>query len=188
MQSLLIFHKAVRARQSSNSARAAMGNIMQKWAKTCHFGNQNSSSTNLRFNFYIMVGKSMSWRYHFIPPWLVQSETKSSYWHLNSKKCIFLMTSFLSLLNWDYLAYRWSIFSQILICCSWDNSLQEIWHLFLILMTSSQWNSRLKATMQNFSDLRVMSMAGDFFSKHESAWQCFLTSISVVVQQFSPKF
>ena len=83
------------------------------------------------------------------------------------------MTSFLSLLNWDYLAYRQSIFSQILICCSWDNSLQEIWHCFFILMTSSQWNSRLKATMQNFSDLRVMSRAGDFFSKHESAWQCF---------------
>ena len=39
-----------------------------------------------------------------------------------------------------YLAYRWSIFSQILICCSWDNSLQDIWHLFFILMTSSQWN------------------------------------------------
>ena len=32
-----------------------------------------------------MVGKSMSWRYDFIPPWLVESETKSSYWHLNSK-------------------------------------------------------------------------------------------------------
>ena len=31
------------------------------------------------------------------------------------------MTSFLSLFNWDYLRYRWSIFSQILICCSWDN-------------------------------------------------------------------
>ena len=36
-QSLLTFHKAVRARQSLKSARAAMGNIMQKWAKTCHF-------------------------------------------------------------------------------------------------------------------------------------------------------
>ena len=46
LQSLLTFHKAVRARQSSKSARAAMGNIMQKWAKTCHFLNQNSSRTN----------------------------------------------------------------------------------------------------------------------------------------------
>ena len=92
LQSLLTFHKAVRARQSSKSARAAMGNIMQKWAKTCHFWNQNSSRTNRRFHFYIMVGKSMSWRYDFIPPWLVESETKSSYWHLNSKKWIFLMT------------------------------------------------------------------------------------------------
>ena len=27
--------------------------------------------------------------------------------------------------------------------------------------------------MQNFSYLRVMSMGGDFFSKHDSAWQCF---------------
>ena len=124
-QSLLTFHKAVRARQSLKSARAAMGNIMQKWAKTCHFKNRNSSSERpFTPNFYIMVGKSMSWRYDFIPPWLVKSETKSSNWHLNSKKCIFLMTSFLSLFNWDYLAYRSSIFSQILICCSWDNSLQ----------------------------------------------------------------
>ena len=42
-QSLLTFHKAVRARQSLKSARAAMGNIMQKWAKTYHFSKQNSS-------------------------------------------------------------------------------------------------------------------------------------------------
>ena len=46
LQSLLTFHKAVRARQSSKSARAAMGNIMQKMGKTCHFWNQNSSRTN----------------------------------------------------------------------------------------------------------------------------------------------
>ena len=37
LQWLLTFHKAVRARQTLKSARAAMGNIMQKWAKTCHF-------------------------------------------------------------------------------------------------------------------------------------------------------
>ena len=73
-------------RQSSKSARAAMGNIMQIWSKTCHFKNRNSSSDSpLTPNFYIMVGESMSWRYDFIPPWLVQSVTKSSYWHLNSK-------------------------------------------------------------------------------------------------------
>ena len=88
-QSLLTFHNAVSVRQISKSARAAMGNIMQKWAKTCHFSNQNSSRTNRKPHCYIMVGKSMSWRYDFIPPWLVQSETKSSYWHLNSNKSIF---------------------------------------------------------------------------------------------------
>ena len=43
LQSLLTFYKAVRARQSLKSARAAMGNIMQKWAKTCHFSKQNNS-------------------------------------------------------------------------------------------------------------------------------------------------
>ena len=132
-QSLLTFHKAMRARQSLKSARAAMGNIMQKWAKTGHFWNRNSSSElSTTPNFYMMAGKSMSWRYNFIPPWLVESETKLSYSHLNFKKFIFLMTSFLSLFNWDYRAYRWPIFSQILICCSWDNSLQEIWNLFFI--------------------------------------------------------
>ena len=138
--------------------------------------------------FYIMVRKSMSWRYDFIPPWLVQSETKSSYWHLNSKKWIFLMTSFLSLFDWDCLAYRSSIFSQILICYSWDNSLQGIWHLFFILMTASQSNVRLKATMHNFSYLCVRSMGDHFFSKHESAWQCSLTSSSVVIHNFLPNF
>ena len=112
VQSLLTFHKAVSARQSSKSARAAMGNIMQIGSKTCHFWNKNSSSERPTTpTFYIMVGKNMSWRYDFIPLWLVESETKSSYWHLNykqNKKSIFLMTSFLSLFNWDYLAYRWS--------------------------------------------------------------------------------
>ena len=104
------------------------------------------------------------------------------------KMIFFLMTSFLSLFDWDYLAYRSSIFSQILICYSWDNSLQEIWHLFFILMMASQSNVRLKATMHNFSYLCVMSMGDHFFSKHESAWQCSLTSSSVVIPQFSPKF
>ena len=130
----------------------------------------------------------MSWKYNFIPPWLVKSETKSSYWHLNSKKWIFMVTSFLSTLNWDYLGYRLSIFSQILICCSWDNSLPAKWHLFLILMTSSQSNLRLKATVHNFSYLHVISMGDHFFPKQESAWQCSLPSISVVISQFSPKF
>ena len=135
-----------------------------------------------------MVGKSMSWRYNFIPPWLVESETKSSYWHINSTKCIFWWRNFCLCSIEIISTYRWSVFSQILICCSWDNSLEEIWHLFFILMTSSQWNFRLKATVHNFSYLRVMSMGDHFFPKQESAWQCSLPSISVVIQQFSPKF
>ena len=44
MLSLNQSHKAVSARQSSKSARAAMGNIMQIWSKTSHFKNQNNSS------------------------------------------------------------------------------------------------------------------------------------------------
>ena len=51
LQSLLTFHKAVRARQSSKSARAAMGNIMQKLAKTCHFWNQIARELTVRSQF-----------------------------------------------------------------------------------------------------------------------------------------
>ena len=59
LQSLLTFHKAVRARQSLKSARAAMGNIMQKWAKTCHFWNRNSSSERpFTPNFYIWLERA----------------------------------------------------------------------------------------------------------------------------------
>ena len=61
-------------------------------------------------------------------------------------------------------------------------------YLFFILMMSSQWNFRLKATMHNFSYLCVMSMGDHFVSKHESAWQCSLTSSPVVILQFAPKF
>ena len=93
LQSLLTFHKAVQVRQSLKSARAAMGNIMQKWAKTCHFWNRNSSSDRwFTPNFYSMVGKNMKWIYDFIPPWLHQTAKNSSNWHLNNKKFIFLMT------------------------------------------------------------------------------------------------
>ena len=51
LQSLLTFHKAVQVRQSLKSARAAMGNIMQKWAKKCYFWNQNSSRSNRTIQF-----------------------------------------------------------------------------------------------------------------------------------------
>ena len=57
-----------------------------KWAKTCYFWNRNSSSEwSTTPNFYVMVGKSMSWRYDSIPPWTLQSETKSAYRPLNSE-------------------------------------------------------------------------------------------------------
>ena len=136
--SLLTFNKAVSARQSSKSARAAMSNIMQIWSKTCHFWNRNSSSEcPLTPNFFIMVGKSMSWRYHFIPPWPLKSEIKSSYLHLNSKNVIFMMTSLLPSFNWDYLAYRWSIFSQIWYVVAERIFYMSLWHLFLIWMKSS---------------------------------------------------
>ena len=82
-QSLLTFHKAVRARQSLKSARAAMGNIMQKWAKTCHFQNKIALKIIHRILFFLMVGKSMSSKYDFIPPWLHRNARKSSNWHLN---------------------------------------------------------------------------------------------------------
>ena len=42
--------------------------------------------------------------------------------------------------------------------------------------------------MHNFSHLRVKSMGDAFFPKPESAWHCSLSNISVVLNQFSPKF
>ena len=122
-QSLLTFHKAVSVRQSSKSARAAMGNIMQKWAKTCHFWNRNSSSElSTSPNFHIMVGKSMSWKYNFIPPWLVQSETKSSYWHQNYKKMYFFDDVIFSPRFWYVVA---------------ETILYKKYDIFIFFMTSS---------------------------------------------------
>ena len=105
-QSLLTFHKAVRARQSLKSARAAMGNIMQKLAKTFHFWNWNSSRTNLKIKFLYH-----GWKEHELEIRFHTTLTRTK-WNkviiLASKleKFIFLMTSFLSLFNWDYPAYR----------------------------------------------------------------------------------
>ena len=45
----------------------------------------------------------------------------------------------------------------------------------------------LKATCQNFLNLRVMLMEGEFRSHHESTWHCCLSSISLILALFSPK-
>ena len=45
----------------------------------------------------------MSWRYDFIPPWLVESETKSIILASKLNKMYFFDDVFLSLFNWDYL-------------------------------------------------------------------------------------
>ena len=162
---------------------------MQKWAKTGHFWNQNSSRTNRQIQFLYYGWKEHELEIQFHTTLTGKKWNKVIILASKLKKMNnFMVTSFLSTLNWDYLGYRLSIFSQILICCSWDNSLPAKWHLFLILMTSSQSNLRLKATVHNFSYLRVISMGDHFFPKQESAWQCSLPSISVVISQFSPKF
>ena len=87
LQLFLTFHKAVHARQSSKSARAAMGNIMQIWSKTWHFAKRYSCKTSpLTPTFYIMVRKSMSWKFNCIPPWPQRNVGMLSNWQLNSKK------------------------------------------------------------------------------------------------------
>ena len=98
------------------------------------------------------------------------------------------MTSHASLFNYGYLAYRWPIFAQISICCSSNNFFTRLWHLCSILMTSSWSKFRLKATLQKFSALRVISIRDDYFEKPESACQCSLSCISVIFARFSPKF
>ena len=142
-----------------------MGNIMQKWAKTGHFWNQNSSRTNRQIQFLYY-----GWKEHELE---IQFHTT-----LTGKKWnkVIILASKLKKMNFYgdvifvYVELRLSWLSvinflQILICCSWDNSLLAKWHLFLILMTSSQSNLRLKATVHNFSYLRVISMGDHFFSQ-----------------------
>ena len=121
-----------------------MGNIMQKWAKTGHFWNQNSSRTNRQIQFLYYCWKEHELEIQFHTTLTGKKWNKVIILASKLKKWIFMVTSFLSTLNWDYLGYRLSIFSQILICCSWDNSLPAKWHLFLIFMTSSQSNLRLR--------------------------------------------
>ena len=68
--------------------------------RASHLNRNSSSECPLTPNFFIMVGKSMSWRYHFIPPWPLKSDIKSSYLHLNSTNFIFIddvITSFVQL-------------------------------------------------------------------------------------------
>ena len=75
---------------------------------------------------YFIFWKPMSWEYEYMHDFGRSDVVTSSYWHLNFKKMYFsLMTSWFPSFNWGYLAYWWSIFSHILICCSYDNSLRE---------------------------------------------------------------
>ena len=129
LQSLLTFHKAVRARQSLKSARAAMGNIMQKWAKTCYFWNQNSSRTNHKIQFLYHGWKEHELEIRFHTTLTRTKRNKVIILASKLKKKIFddiifvfveLRLSRLPMIN----------FLPDLICCSWDNSLQAIWHLF----------------------------------------------------------
>ena len=127
-----------------------------------------------------MVGKSMSWRYHSIPPWSLQTWNKVIIFAPKLKKFNF---------HW----WRHNVLRSIeVISLTGDRFSPKFWYV-IAENSSFSWrhhsgNFRLKATMHNLSYLRVMSMGDHFFSKHESTWQCSLSRISVVIAPFSPKF
>ena len=50
-----------------------------------------------------------------------------------------------------YLAHPWSIFSQISVCYSWENSLSEKWQPFSNWMTSSWSKSWIKGDIAKFT-------------------------------------
>ena len=81
-----------------------------------------------------------------------------------------------------------SIFFQILICSSWDNSLQMQSSRFFILTKASWRIFAIKGGMSIFHILRVFSMGHDFYSKLPLTFQSFKSNISVVLALFSMSF
>ena len=87
-----------------------------------------------------------------------------------------------------YLAHPWSIFSQISVCYSWENSLSERCNHFPIGWRHHGQKVGLKETLQNLPGLRVMSMGQEFFSNLDLTLQRSSSCISVIYARFSSKF
>ena len=100
----------------------------------------------------------------------------------------YLFRIFLFLFICAYPVISSPIFSQIWICYSWINTLSAILHLYFILMTWSWSKLWLKATIQNFVSLRVMSTGAEFFSNHELTSHYLLCCISLIDRALSLKF
>ena len=90
--------------------------------------------------------------------------------------------------NWLYLCKYWSIFFQILICSTWEYSLQMQLPRYFILTMVSWRIFAIKGGMSIFHILRVFSMGHDFFSKLDSTFSSFASNISVVLSLFTLSF
>ena len=90
--------------------------------------------------------------------------------------------------NWLYLCKYQSIFFQILICSTWEYSLQMQLPRYFILTMVSWRIFAIKEGMSIFHILRVFSMGHDFFSKLDSTFSSFASNISVVLSSFTLSF
>ena len=75
----------------------------------------------------------MSCKFDFVHHFGRLDVVTSSYWHLNLKIWILYFTLYLTMFVWLYLFCFDSIFCQIVICCSWDCALQELYTDFFFL-------------------------------------------------------
>ena len=84
-----------------------------------------------------------------------------------------------------YLCKYCSIFFQILICFTWEYSLQMQWPRIFILTKTSWRIFAIKGGMFKLYILRVFSMGHDFFWKLDSTFSSLTSNISVVLASFS---
>ena len=130
----------------------------------------------------------MSRRYDFMSHLTLNQLMTPSYRPPNSKFQFAYYDVSIFLENWLYLCKYWSIFFQILICSSWDNSLRMQSSRFSILTKASWRIFAIKGGMSIFHILRVFSMGHDFFSKLDSTFPSFASNISVVLVLFLLSF
>ena len=123
----------------------------------------------------------MSCRYNFITDLGLHFSMTSQYFHLKSKFMIFFYVGNFLKFICAYLGICWPIFSQIEICCSWNNTLSVLLLLFFILMTSSWSKIQLKGISPNFASLRVMSRWEFYFPQIMSLHGIVLCDVSCLL-------
>ena len=176
------------ARQSSKSARAAMGNIMQIWSKTWNFKNQNSSSDSQLTPTFISwlekawVGNMIScviwpsinsWRHH--------NGLRTQIFNLHIMTSAYFCKIDCISVNIDQFSFKfWYVLpGNILYKCSYHDISFWQWHHGVFL--------RLKEACQFFT-FCVYSLWDMTFSQNWFYILSFASNISVVLALFTLSF